>query len=438
MVVSRWWASALVGGCVLGGIVCTTGGASAQESALSEAKDRIRQAPTSPEASLAYGRALRRSGREAEALTELRRGQPFAKGDTAITVEWEIARTHIAKRDFGAAMGSCKALTKLPNGKAASHACAAEAHLLWRRGTEALGALAELAKIPNVNAEVQFHAKLAEGRSRELDAKEADADASYREAIRLAPNRFEGHMLLGAMLHRMGKDGLTSLRRAVELDSHDPIAQFELGVALASDPARRAEAIAAFEKATTERPTFVEGLRSLTEAYLAANRLADAKRVAASVLKIAPNDVLAHVVSGRVALADGKADEALKEGETALKLMPNEGQAKLLIADAYAKQGEIDLAIEAYQRASGLDPLNPAPLVNATNACLAASRVTSAKAFGQRAVLDFPNHASAWVAQGDALAADGNPKAARTAYESAKKAKGADPALIDGKLSRLK
>ena len=81
---------------------------------------------------------------------------------------------------------------------------------------------------------------------------------------------------------------------------------------------------------------------------------------------------------------------------------------------------------------------NPAPLVNATNACLAANRVTSAKAFGQRAVLDFPNHAPAWVAQGDALAADGNPKAARTAYESAKKAKGADPALIDGKLSRLK
>lgn len=438
MKVSRIWATALVGVCVVGGIVSSTGEASAQESAISEAKARARQAPTSPEASVAYARTLRRAGHENEALTELRRGQIFAKGDAAITAEWEIARTHIAKRDFSPAMASCKAITKLPNGKAASHVCAAEAHLLWRRGTEALAELAELAKVPGANAEVLFHAKLAEGRSRELDSKDAEAEAGYREAIRLAPNRFEGHLLLGAMLHRTGKDGVSELRRAVELDAHDPIAQLELGRALVSEPARRADAIAAFEKAVAERPTFVEALRALTEAYVAANRLPDAKRVAASVLKIAPNDVLAHVVSGRVALAEGKSDEALKEGQRALELMPNEGKAKLLVADAYAKKGEIDLALEAYQKASGLDPLDPAPLVNATQACLAAGRVTSAKAFGQRAVLDFPNHAPSWIAQGDALAADGNPKAARTAYESAKKARGADLALIDGKLSRLK
>ena len=435
---SRLWATALVGASVLGGIVSTTGEASAQQSALAEAKDRTRQAPTSPEASIAYARALRRAGREGEALTELRRGQIFAKGDAAIDVEWEIARTHIAKRDFAAAMGSCRSIAKLPNGNAASHVCAAEAHLLWRRGTEALSELAELAKAPGARADVLFYAKLAEGRSRELDSKEGDAEVAYREAIRLAPNRVEGHLLLGAMLHRLGKDGLPELRRAAELDVHDPIAQLELGRALASEPALRADAIGALEKAVAERPTFVDALRALTEAYVAANRLPDAKRVAASVLRIAPNDVLAHVVSGRVALAEGKPDDALKEGEAALKLMPNEGKAKLLVADAYAKKGEIDLALEAYQKASGLDPLDPAPLVNATHACLAAGRVTSAKAFGQRAVIDFPNHASSWVAQGDALAADGNPKAARTAYESAKKAKGADLALIEGKLSRLK
>jgi tetratricopeptide (TPR) repeat protein len=390
------------------------------------------------EAAIGYGRALRRAGHEAEALAELRRAQAFAKGDVAITAEWEIARTHIAKRDFSAAMATCRAIGKVASGAAASRVCAAEAHLLWRRGTEALGELAELAKITNANSEVLFAAKMAEGRSRELDSKEAEAEAAYREGLRLAPNRAEAHVLLGAMLHRLGKDGLPSLRRAVELDPHDPIAELELGRALSTDPAQRTVAIAAFEKAVAERPTFTDALRLLTESYLAANRLADAKRTAALVLKVAPGDVFAHVVSGRVALADGKADEAIKEGEAALKLMPNEGKAKLLIADAYAKKGEIDLALEAYQKASGLDPLDPSPLVNATYACLAASRVTSAKAFGQRAVLDFPSHSPAWVAQGDALAADGNPKGARTAYEAARKAKGADLAAIDGKLSRLK
>ncbi|HVH46336.1 MAG TPA: tetratricopeptide repeat protein, partial [Labilithrix sp.] len=352
--------------------------------------------------------------------------------------EWEIARTHIARRDFATAMGSCRSIGNLPSGKAASHVCAAEAHLLWRRGTEALAELGAFAKQPAAGADVVYAAKLAEGRSRELDSKDEGAEAAYREAIRLAPNRGEAHVLLGTLLQRTGKDGLASLRRAAELDPHDPVAQLELGHAFAADPTLRADATGAFERAVAERPTYAEALRALTESYLVANRLADAKRTATSVLKVAPNDVFAHIVSGRVALAESKVDEALKEGEAALKLMPNEGKAKLLVADAYAKKGEIDLALEAYQKASGLDPLDPAPLVNATSACLAAGRFTSAKAFGKRAVVDFPDHASSWVAQGDALAADGNAKEARTAYESAKKAKGADRALIDSKLSRLK
>lgn len=429
----------LIGVCLSGGIVCTTTTpASAQETSLSEAKDRTRRESTSAEASLAYGRALRRAGHESEALTELRRGQIFAKDANAILVEWEIARTHIAKRDFGAAMASCASLKKLSNGAFAQRVCAAEAHLLWRRGTEALVELNELAKQTNVPADVQYFAKIAEGRARELDSKDAEAEAAYKEAIRLAPSRDEAQIHLGALLQRTGRDGLSALRRAVELDPRDPIAQYELGRVLGANPLTRSEGITALEKAIAERPTYVEAYRSLTESYIAANRMADAKKAAASVLKLAPNDVFAHVVSGRVALADGKADDALKEGETALKLMPNEGKAKLLVADAYAKKGEIDLALEAYQKASGLDPLDPAPLVNATYACLAANRLTSAKAFGQRAVLDFPGHAGAWIAQGDALSADGNPKAAKTAYESARKIAGADVALIDSKLAKLK
>ena len=362
MKVSRYWATALIGLGLFGGIVFTTP-AGAQESTLSEAKDRARQAPMNADAALAYGRALRRAGRDNDALVELRRAQSIARGDAAIVAGWEVARTHIVKREFNPALAACKGIAKLPSGDAASHACAAEAHLLWRRGTEALVEVGEVAKIPGANAEVRYHAKVAEGRSRELDSKDDAAEAAYKEAINLAPNRPEAPMFLGAMLHRLGKDGVPMLKKAVDLDARDPLAQVELGRALAADPARRGEGIAAFERAIAERPSFVEAHRLLTEAYLVQNRLPDAKRTAAAVLKVAPNDVLAHVVSGRVALADGKTDEALKEGEAALKLMPNESKAKLLVADTYAKKGEIDLALEAYQKASGLDPLDPTPLV---------------------------------------------------------------------------
>lgn len=447
------WAGALV-------VLLGSSAAGAQESAITDAKDKTKTAPTSPEASIAYAKALRNAGKENEALTELRRAQTFATGGQAVLVDWEIARTHIAKRDFTNAMSACHAITKLPGGgapaetggiptrageaAAAARTCKGEAHLLWRRGTEAMGELAELAKIQkvvtknSVGDEINYAAKLIEGRSKELDSKDSEAETAYQAAIALQPTRTEAHVRLGALQQKSGKDGTAELKKAVDADPRDPTAQLEYGRALMTDPAKRNDAAAALEKSIAERPTNLEAMRLATEVYIAQNKLSDAKRIAAKVLALAPNDVLAHVVSGRVALADNKPDDAIKEGEAALKIQANEGKAKLLIADAYAKKGEIDLALEAYQKASGLDPLDPTALVNATYACIAATRLTSAKAFGQRAVLDFPNYAPAWVAQGDALAADGNPAAARKAYESGKKVHGADVAAIDAKLAKLK
>lgn len=438
MRVSRFWGIALVGIQTAGGIVSTTHLAHAEESAVASAKERARKAPLGSEASLDHARALRRAGRDGEAHAELARIRPFVKGEVAVLTEWEMARTQIGKREFAPALATCRSIAKLPGGEPASLVCAAEAHLLWRRGTEALAELGALAKVaPAATPDVPYFAKLAEGRARELDSRDADAEAAYREAIRLSPNRVHGHVALGSLLQRTGRDGRASLRRAVEIDPRDPEAQLALGRALVVDPAERGSAIAAFERALAERPTYVEALRASTEAYLAAQRLPDAKRSAEAILKIAPNDVFSHVVAGRVALAEGSSDLAIREGEAALKLMPNEGKAKLLVADAYAKKGEIDLALEAYQKASGLDPLDPAPLVNATGACLGAGRFTSAKAFGKRAVSDFPEHAASWIAHGDALAADGDRSGARAAYASARKAKGADLRTIDTKLSRL-
>lgn len=409
------------------GVVCTTAPASAEDGG-------------SPEASIAKARSLRRAGRENEALGELRKAKAFAKGDAAAKIDWEIARTHIAKRDFQSAMATCRSMSGAASG--ASRVCAAEAHLLWRRGTEAMTEIAEVAKLKDAPADVRYFAKIAEGRSQELATKEADAEVAYKKAIEISADRPEAHALLGAMLHRLGKDGVPELRRAVTLDARDPFTQHELGRALATDAAMGAakidDAIAAFERAVAERPAYPEALRSLTEAYLAVKRIEDAKRTATSALKAAPNDVFAHIASGRVALAENRFDDALKEGEAAFKRMPNEAKAKLLIADAYAKKGEIDLALEAYQAAHGLDHLDATPLVNAARACIDAARPTSAKAFAQRATKDFPNHAAAWVVLGDALVIDKDVPAARSAYETAKKHRGADVSSIDEKLARLR
>jgi len=415
--------------------------AGAQESGVNAARDAAKAAPSSVEASLAYGQALRRAGHESEALTELRRayGLSGGRGEIGGRVQWELARTYIARREFEPAMSTCRAMKQSPTAEAASHVCAAEAHLLWRRGTEAESELAEIAKVKAPAAlpsdEVQYFAKIALGRAKELSSSDADAEAAYREAIRLGDKRPNAHVLLGLLLRRTARDGIPSFKKAVELDAHDPVALLELGRAL---PPGSAESIASLERAVAERPSSTDALRALADGYVSANRLADAKRTVASVLKLAPNDVNTHVVSGRLALAEGRPDDAIKEGETASKLMPNDQAARLLVADAWAKKGEIDLAVEAYQAAFGLDHSDPTPLVNASAACLAAGRVTSAKAFGVRATTDFASNGNAWSALGDALAADKDVPGARAAYEKAKKSNGVDAAAIDRKLSRLK
>ena len=412
-----------------------TGSAHAQESGLDAARDQAKAAPASGEASLAYGRALRRAGREADALVELRRGLGIGKGELLGRLEWEIARTHVARREFEPAMSSCRAMAKVA--AAASHVCAAEAHLLWRRGTEAESeALLALKTAPGEPAaEVQYFAKLALGRAQELGSKDDAAEASYRDAVRIADGRSDAHVLLGVLLNRVGKDGTASLRRAVEVDMSDPNAQLELGRAL---PSGSRDSVAALERSVAQRPTSTEAQRSLAEGYVAAGRLSNAKRTVALVLKLAPSDVGTHIVAGRLALAEGKVDDAIKEGETAAKLMPNVPSARLLVGDAWAKKGEVDLAVEAYQAAFGLDHSDPTPLVNAAAACLAAGRVTTAKAFGVRATTDFGTNGAAWTALGDALAADRDVRGAKVAYETAKKARGADASAIDQKLSRLK
>ncbi len=420
----------------LGVLLTTAPAASAQESSLPVARAEVAKTPASAEARLALGRALRRSGREAEAITELRRGLGLgAKPATAASLTWEIARTHIDQREFAKATSACRDLAKVPGAVAASHVCAAEAHLLWRRATEALAEL-EKAEKEKAGAEVAYAAKVALGQARELEVKEREAEEAYRAAIALAPERTEAHVALGVLLRRTGKEGaLASLRRAVELDPGDPVAQLELGRTL---PAGSAEAIAAFERSLSERPENAEALRAAAESYVAARRLPDAKKAAEAALRLAPNDVASQVISGRVALGEGKPDEAIRAGTAAFERMKNFAPAKLLVADANAKKGEIDLAIEAYQAAIGLDRNDPTALVRATEACLAAGRTTSAKAFAERATRDFPAYGAGWEALGDALAADGEPAAARKAYETAKAKAGTDVAAIDRKIARLR
>ena len=304
---------------------------------------------------------------------------------------------------------------------------------MWRRASEALlettAALAGSAR--------SYDAKVDEGLARELELKNAEAEASFREAIAWQGDRAEAHTALGRLLARSEKPepAVVELRRGAELDPTGPEALFELAQALPAGT----EALGLFERAARERPGYGDALRKLALAELVAGNLPEAKSAAEAALNVDPQDSGTLVTYGRVLLALGKPDDAIRAGQSALRILGNLATAKLLIADANAKKGEIDLAIESYQEAYGLDHGDPSALVRASLACQAAGRLTSAKAFGLKATTEFSEWGPAWVAYGDALAADHEDTQARAAYEAARKAHGPiDAVALRRKIAALK
>ncbi|HEX3769393.1 MAG TPA: tetratricopeptide repeat protein [Polyangiaceae bacterium] len=418
-------------------------GASAQESRVAELRAASRSRPGDGAASLAYGRALRRAGHLADAITELHRGFAVAGGskDMATQLHWEAARAYADKHDLPRATASCHELEKKKGAgpestpTPESHACTAMAYLSWQRASEALTeAAACLADDPS-----NFEAKLAEGRAYELELKPADAEASLRAAVamRSGADGEEAHAALGRVLWREGKrdEGIAELRRALNFDPFDPDALFELGSALTT-PDRRGY----LEAATRERPSFVEAWLALGTLLVEANDLAGAKAAADTVNKIEAGNVPALVLAGKVAMAQGHADEALKDGQAALKIVPNNAAAMLLVADADGQKGDLDAAIEAYQTAWGLDHGNPLPLLHASALCHASGRDTSARAFASKLAQEFPAFAPGWDALGDALAGQKETAAARDAYGKALSAPdgAVDRAAVSRKLAALR
>jgi tetratricopeptide (TPR) repeat protein len=397
------------------------GPAYGQESKLEGFRAATRASPADPGAALALGRALRRAGHGPEALTELRRGLAIgaSRPEMAAQIRWEVARAYADRNDMPHAMASCKELERRkgagPETVATpeSHACASVAYLGWQRATESLTeSTAALAKDPS-----SYDAKVAEGRAYELELQPAEAESALRGAIALRGDGEEAHVALGRVLWKAGKkdEGVAELRRALDLDASDPDALYELGDALL--PA--AESVSLFERATRERPSFAQAWLALGRQDLAAGKLAAAKDAADTAVKSEPGNVAALVLSGKVALAEDRPDDALRAGQAALKIVPNNAAAVLLVADSDARKGEIDPALEAYQTAWGLDHADPTPLVHASQACHAASRDTSARAFGAKAAQEFPNWAPGWAALGDALVGQKETKAARDAYRKA-------------------
>jgi tetratricopeptide (TPR) repeat protein len=418
-------------------VALALGGASsaaAQEADVAGLSAAAKAAPRDPAASLALGRALRRAGRFGEAARELSRGAGLgaaAKAGLTASLRYELARVYVDQHDAKKALAACAGVAA--RSKALGAACRAEAHLSQNRATLALPeAESALALEPGL-----YEATVAEGRGLALEGKLAEAEKTLRAAIGANDRRPEAHLSLANVLATAGRkaDALAELQKARGADAGDAEIAFQLGQALGTTAAGR-DALAA---AVRIRPTYAPAQAALAEATLTLGDAAAAEAPALAAVKLDPGLYAAHVALGRVRVAQERWDDALREAELARKLVPNAAAAELVAADALAGTGDIDLAVEGFQKAFNLDHGDPAPLVRASLACARASRFMTAKGFADKATPEFPKWAPGWLMLGDLAARDNDRARARSAYERALAAEGpVDKDAIRTKLAQLR
>lgn len=99
-------------------------------------------------------------------------------------------------------------------------------------------------------------------------------------------------------------------------------------------------------------------LTALGSAHLGKAEMEEASAVFESALKLAPDDLDARIGLGRAKLFSGKAEAAQQDAEAIVKADPGNGDAYALLADALLAQSRIDEAIGALEQAVAARPDN--------------------------------------------------------------------------------
>jgi tetratricopeptide (TPR) repeat protein len=164
--------------------------------------------------------------------------------------------------------------------------------------------------------------------------RHGDADNAilkYNQALELNPDNVEAHQKLGFLLYNVkgqAREGMDHLLKTLALDSHNPRAHYDLGMALLHQ-----------QKIQEATAHFVEALRQMP------NGLDD---------QYTP--VRVHLSLGQALLLTGRSGEAQTHLTRVIELDPKQPEGHYYLAQALADQGRMDSALLSYATAMKLDP----------------------------------------------------------------------------------
>jgi tetratricopeptide (TPR) repeat protein len=173
----------------------------------------------------------------------------------------------------------------------------------------------------------------------------------------LAPNDSRVHFLFGmvSVELELPLEARKSLEKALALDPHNPDYNYAMGAVLLSR-GESAIAIPYFRNYITAQPKDARGHFALGAAYFAAGDYENCREEMQGISNDPKTQAGATYFLGRVARADDKLDEAAGLLERSIALLPSFAEGYTELARTRLRQGRIDQAQSALDRALALDP----------------------------------------------------------------------------------
>jgi predicted O-linked N-acetylglucosamine transferase (SPINDLY family) len=243
---------------------------------------------------------------------------------------------------------------------------------------------------------------LALARAQVAEGKVAEAEATARRLVAVAPGNAEGHLLLGEALRRGGRlnDAVLSFRAALGIEPGHAMAHYLMGVAL-RDARRAAEAAFAFQDAVAANPGLAEAHLEIGNLQLAQAQTAEAEAAYRRAIAARPGFAMGHYNLGNVLRESGRLEAAAAAYREAVRYKPDYLEAWYNLGLTEKGRERLEEAVAAYRQAVALRPDFAEGFNNIGVAQRALGRMAEAEAAFRQAlaIRDFamPHYNLAWI-----------------------------------------
>lgn len=193
------------------------------------------------------------------------------------------------------------------------------------------------------------------GVAQQLQGKQHDAIASFKQLLAIDSRIAEIHFNLGVLLTEINQpqEAINYYRQAVQLKPNFTPAHFNLGALLQAEGAL-ADAARHYQQALALEPNFVEALGNLGTVLQQQGQLQAAEQCYRRALAI-NSDARGHFNLGTVLYDQGAHQAAIPEFRAAIALDPQFADAWNSLGETFRDQGDMDEAVKCYRRAIAID-----------------------------------------------------------------------------------